>query len=66
MKNIAVVGAGLMGHGLASVFALGGCKVTLHDVSEDALSRAQKLISEVFRTLGDAGVIEVPGSIPRR
>jgi len=62
MKNISVVGAGLMGHGLASVFALGGCKVTLHDVSEDALSRAQKLISEVFRTLADAGVIDLPGS----
>ena len=62
MKNISVVGAGLMGHGLASVFALGGCKVTLHDVSEDALSRAQKLISEVFRTLAEAGVIDPRGS----
>jgi len=29
MKNISVVGAGLMGHGLASVFALGGYKVML-------------------------------------
>jgi 3-hydroxybutyryl-CoA dehydrogenase len=58
MKNISVVGAGLMGHGLASVFALGGCKVTLHDVSEDALIRAQKLISEVFRTLAEVGVID--------
>ena len=47
MKNIFVVGAGHMGHGLASVFALAGYKVTLHDVSEDALTRAQKLISEV-------------------
>ena len=59
MKNISVVGAGLMGHGLASVFALGGCKVTLHDVSEDALTRAQKLISEVFHTLAEAGVIDL-------
>jgi 3-hydroxybutyryl-CoA dehydrogenase len=62
MKNISVVGAGLMGHGLASVFALGGCKVMLHDVSEDALTRAQKLISEVFRTLAEAGVIDLRGS----
>ena len=62
MKNISVVGAGLMGHGLASVFALGGCKVTLHDVSEDALTRAQKLISEVFHTLAEAGVIDPRGS----
>jgi 3-hydroxybutyryl-CoA dehydrogenase len=62
MKNISVVGAGLMGHGLAAVFALGGCNVTLHDVSEDALTRAQKLISEVFRTLAEAGVIDPRGS----
>jgi 3-hydroxybutyryl-CoA dehydrogenase len=62
MKNISVVGAGLMGHGLASVFAMGGCKVMLHDVSEDALTRAQKLISEVFHTLAEAGVISPRGS----
>jgi 3-hydroxybutyryl-CoA dehydrogenase len=64
MKNISVVGAGVMGHGLASVFALGGYKVTLHDVSENALTRAQKLISEVFHTLAEAGVIDLPGSTP--
>jgi 3-hydroxybutyryl-CoA dehydrogenase len=62
MKNISVVGAGLMGHGLAVVFALGNCKVMLHDVSEDALTRAQKLISEVFLTLAEAGVIDPRGS----
>jgi 3-hydroxybutyryl-CoA dehydrogenase len=58
MRNISIVGAGLMGHGLAVVFALGGCNVTLHDVSGDALTRAQKLITEVFLTLKGAGVIE--------
>lgn len=64
MENISVVGAGLMGHGIASVFALGGYKVTLHDVSEDALTRAQKLISEVFHTLAEAGVIDRQRSSP--
>ena len=62
MKNISVVGAGLMGHGIASVFALGGYKVTLHDLSEDALARAQKLIREVFRNLAEAGEIDGHGS----
>lgn len=61
MKNISVVGAGLMGHGLAAVFAVGGYEVTLHDVSEDALTRAQKLISEVFLTLAEAGAIDPCG-----
>ena len=31
MKTISVVGAGLMGHGIATVFALGGYTVTLHN-----------------------------------
>jgi len=62
MKNISVVGAGVMGHGIASVFALGGYKVTLHDVSEGALDRAQKMIAEVSRTLTEAGEIDGRGS----
>jgi 3-hydroxybutyryl-CoA dehydrogenase len=64
MKNISVVGAGIMGHGIASAFALGSYKVTLHDVSEDALTRAHKLISEVFDSLAEAGVIDLHGSTP--
>ena len=62
MKNISVVGAGLIRHGLASVFALGGYKVRLHDLSEDALTRAQKLTSKVFRALAEAGLIDLHGS----
>ena len=58
MKNISVVGAGLMGHGIATVFALGGHQVTLQDVSEAALDRAQKLMGEVFHTLAEAGVVD--------
>ena len=55
MENISVIGAGLMGHGIATVFLLGGHKVTLHDVSESALDHAQKLMGEIFRTLAEAG-----------
>ena len=35
MTEIAVVGAGLMGHALALVFALGGHQVRLTDTSAD-------------------------------
>ena len=37
---IGVVGAGLMGHGIALQFALGGYDVRLNDVSEDRLEAA--------------------------
>ncbi len=40
MKNIAVIGAGTMGNGIAHTFAQSGCKVNLIDVSEQALKKA--------------------------
>ena len=35
---VGVLGAGLMGHGLAQVFALNGCDVTLYDRDEKILA----------------------------
>ncbi len=40
MKNVAVIGAGTMGNGIAHVFAQTGYSVTLIDVSQDALDKA--------------------------
>jgi 3-hydroxybutyryl-CoA dehydrogenase len=37
MKNIAVIGAGTMGNGIAHVFAQNGYKVNLIDISEESL-----------------------------
>lgn len=46
MKNIAVVGAGTMGNGIAHTFAQNGYKVQLIDVNEIALSNAVQTISK--------------------
>ena len=40
MKNITVIGSGTMGNGIAHTFAQHGFKVSLVDVSEDALKKA--------------------------
>ena len=40
IRRIAVVGAGLMGHGIAQEFALAGYEVHLHDLSEEKLQQA--------------------------
>lgn len=40
MNNIAVIGSGTMGNGIAHVFAQYGYKVSLIDISEDALKKA--------------------------
>lgn len=45
MKNIAVIGAGTMGNGIAHTFAQSGFKVNLIDISEASLERGLATIS---------------------
>jgi 3-hydroxybutyryl-CoA dehydrogenase len=51
--RIAVIGAGLMGHGLAQVFALGGHDVTIYDAIEASLKTVKERIATNLRDLGD-------------
>lgn len=44
MKNIAVIGAGTMGNGIAHVFAQNNFNVNLIDISEDALTKGLNTI----------------------
>lgn len=46
MKNIAVIGSGTMGNGIAHVFAQMTYKVALIDISEDALKKALTTIEK--------------------
>ena len=46
MKNIAVIGAGTMGNGIAHVFAQKGFCVSLIDLSDSALEKAKTTISK--------------------
>lgn len=46
MKNIAVIGAGTMGNGIAHVFAQHGFQVSLTDVSQDRLKEALATIAK--------------------
>lgn len=46
MKNVAVIGAGTMGNGIAHTFAQFGYKVSLIDVSQDSLDRGMATISK--------------------
>jgi len=51
--KIAVVGAGLMGHGIAQVFALAGHEVTITDTVVQNLDSAKSRITANLRDLGD-------------
>ena len=46
MENIAVIGAGTMGNGIAHVFAQNGYKVNLIDISTETLDKAFKTIEK--------------------
>ena len=51
--RIAVIGAGLMGHGIAQVFALAGHDVRIHDSVMASLDTATSRILANLRDLGD-------------
>lgn len=57
MKNIAVIGSGTMGNGIAHVFAQNGFNVILIDISKDQLDRAVITISKNLDRLVGKGKI---------
>ncbi|MCM3246040.1 3-hydroxyacyl-CoA dehydrogenase [Cytobacillus oceanisediminis] len=48
MKNIVVIGSGVMGRGIAYVSAIGGFYTTLVDISREQLTRAEREIDSIF------------------
>jgi len=57
IKNATVVGAGIMGHGIAEVLALSGISVVVNDVSQDFLDRAQQNVQSSLSRMKDSGKI---------
>src|SRR5215210_3840738 len=56
--RVALIGAGLMGHGLALVFALGGHAVRITDSDSAALERVPTLIGSALETLQQGGEVD--------
>jgi len=56
--TLTVVGAGLMGSGIAQVSAVAGWDVTLRDVSDDALSRGRSAIEKSLTRFVEKGTLE--------
>ncbi len=59
MKNIAVIGAGTMGNGIAHTAAAAGLSVTLIDVEKPILERAMSTISANLQRGVDKGRLSV-------
>lgn len=52
IQKIAIVGAGLMGHGIAQEFTLAGYPVAMNDLDEDRLDQARENIKKNLDMLG--------------
>ncbi|MDF1552249.1 MAG: 3-hydroxyacyl-CoA dehydrogenase NAD-binding domain-containing protein [Deferrisomatales bacterium] len=57
-KQVLVVGAGLMGHGIAQLFAYAGYPVTLTDVSAEALAAAPERIRGNLLRMAEQGLAD--------
>ena len=57
IEQVAVIGAGLMGHALTIVHALGGCNVIMQDLKQSQVTKGLQLIDSALETLVDAGAI---------
>jgi len=57
MKNMAVIGAGTMGNGIAHSFAQSGYRVNLIDIDEIALNKALQTITKNLDRMLEKGVI---------
>ena len=69
ISKIGVIGAGLMGHGIALNFALGGYDVYLNDTSDESLEKALESVGTSLETMlnvglaDEASAVAVPGRI---
>ena len=55
-ENIGIIGAGLMGHGLAQLFALSGHRVALYDLNQELLDTAMIRIKENLELMTARGI----------
>ena len=58
IAQIAVIGAGLMGHGIAQEFASAGYRVHLHDVANEQLEIARTQIEQNLNLLATNAIIQ--------
>ena len=60
--RVAVIGAGLMGSGIAQVAAVAGWQVTLRDVDDEALARGVSAIEKSLARFVKKGTLDQAGA----
>jgi len=57
IQHVSVLGAGIMGHGIAQSFLMGGYPVCLHDIDEPVLETAKAHIGKNLKLFYQSGLI---------
>jgi 3-hydroxybutyryl-CoA dehydrogenase len=66
VRQVAVVGAGVMGHGIAQLFAQAGAAVRLHDTAESRLAAGLSAMEESLALLAEEEVLSPPEAAAAR
>lgn len=66
MENLVVVGSGVMGRGIAYVGAVAGYKVSLVDINEEALKKAEDEIGHLFESSVKRGKLNHDSALDAR
>ncbi len=64
IKGVSVLGAGIMGHGIAQSFLMGGYPVSLFDVAEPVLESARAHIQQNLELFARHGLLAENGVLP--
>lgn len=64
IKNVSVIGAGLMGHGIAQIFAVQGYSVSLVDLNDELLSKALQDVRSNLTLMAQKGIGHLDGIEP--
>jgi 3-hydroxybutyryl-CoA dehydrogenase len=56
--NVAVIGSGTMGSGIAQVAATSGCMVKIYDANPDAIAKSKSALNKTMQMLVEKGKIE--------
>jgi 3-hydroxybutyryl-CoA dehydrogenase len=64
IKRVAIIGAGLMGHGIAQVFGCQGYRVAITDANHETLQAVPEKIKNNLKTFLDLGLAD-PGVVGR-
>jgi 3-hydroxybutyryl-CoA dehydrogenase len=57
IKNVTIIGAGTMGHGIGLTYALAGCRVTLQDMNVEIMDKAIARVTSDLATFAECGII---------